>query len=73
MAAPGGRGADRMVRTPVATPAVPPARQTDISSANTSRTELAPLQYFQFLPEVSRAIVVRKSSVWNDCSSAVLA
>jgi molybdenum cofactor cytidylyltransferase len=38
MTAPGGRGADRIVRTTVATPAVPPARQIDINSASTSRT-----------------------------------
>ena len=38
MTAPGGRGADRTVRTTVATPAVPPARQIDINSGSTSRT-----------------------------------
>jgi molybdenum cofactor cytidylyltransferase len=38
MVAPGGRGADRMVRTTVASPAVPPARQTDINPTSTSRT-----------------------------------
>ncbi|CNV36710.1 Uncharacterised protein [Mycobacterium tuberculosis] len=38
IAAPGGRGADRKVRTTVATPAVSPAAQIAISSASTSRT-----------------------------------
>src|ERR671913_1782913 len=36
--APGGRGAERKVRTTVATPAVPPSRQTASRSANTSLT-----------------------------------
>ncbi len=38
MMAPGSRGADFIVRTTVATPAVPPARQTVSSSSSTSRT-----------------------------------
>lgn len=38
IAAPGGRGADRKVRTTGATPAVSPAAQIAISSASTSRT-----------------------------------
>jgi hypothetical protein len=36
--APGCRGADRIVRTTVATPAVPPVRHTDSNSSRTSRT-----------------------------------
>jgi hypothetical protein len=38
MVAPGGRGADFIVRTTVPTPAVPPERQTVSNSSRTSRT-----------------------------------